>query len=58
MITSREETDVVEEGVVDDKGIEGIQASVVHCGHQDVLVALAAQHNARLSIEPQLPSQL
>jgi len=58
MITSREETDVVDEGVVDDKGVEGVQASMIHCGHQDVLVALAAQHNAQYSIEPQLSSQL
>ena len=44
MITGREKADVVQEGVVDHKGVQGIQASMVHCGHQDVLVTLAAQH--------------
>ena len=43
-VTSRKEADVVQEGVVDHEGVQGIQASVVHCGHQDVLVTLAAQH--------------
>lgn len=41
-LTSRQQADVSEEGVVDLKGIEGIQASMIYGGHQDVLLALAA----------------
>lgn len=42
--TSRQQANVGEEGVVDHKGVEGVQACVIHGAHQDVLVALAAQH--------------
>ena len=48
-VTCRQEADVVQEGVVDHKGVQGIQAGMVHCGHQDVLVTLAAGHKPHVS---------
>ena len=49
-LTSGQQANVSEEGVVDLEGIEGIQAGVIDGGHQDVLLALAAAASGTLII--------
>ncbi len=41
--TCRKESNVIEEGVVDLDAVERVHTSVIEGGHEDVLVALAAQ---------------
>ena len=49
-LTSGQQANVSEEGVVDLEGVERVQASMVDGGHQDVLLTLAAAASCTLRI--------